>query len=162
MSQTATLDMEKAAQNRIANQLDYENQYVSFFVDGQLLGIPVNTVQEVLNPQSIAPVPLARPEISGLLNLRGQIVTAVNLRKRLSLPDLAGGRQSINVVVHHQGESFSLLVDDVGDVINVSGEVLQPAPATLDAHWKSVTSGVFRLEGRLFVILNVSSLLNFG
>lgn len=161
MSQLAALDMEKAAHDGIANQLDYENQYVSFFVDGQLLGIPVNTVQEVLNPQSIAPVPLARSEISGLLNLRGQIVTAVNLRRRLGLPDLEGGRQSINVVVHHQGESFSLLVDDVGDVINVSGDVLQPAPSTLDAHWKTVTSGVFRLEGRLFVILNVASLLSF-
>jgi purine-binding chemotaxis protein CheW len=162
MSQSATLDMDKkAAQNGIANQLDYENQYVSFFVDGQLLGIPVNTVQEVLNPQSIAPVPLARSEISGLLNLRGQIVTAVNLRRRLGLPDLEGTRQSINVVVRHQGESFSLLVDDVGDVINVLGDVLQPAPSTLDAHWKSVTSGVFRLEGRLFVILNVASLLSF-
>lgn len=161
MSQSATLDMEKATQNGIANQLDYENQYVSFFVDGQLLGIPVNTVQEVLNPQSIAPVPLARSEISGLLNLRGQIVTAVNLRRRLGLPDIDGGRQSINVVVRHQGESFSLLVDDVGDVINVSGDVLQPPPSTLDAHWKSVTSGVFRLEGRLFVILSVASLLSF-
>src|SRR5579872_6303459 len=129
MSQSATLDIEKAAHDGIANQLDYANQYVSFFVDGQLLGIPVNAVQEVLNPQSIAPVPLARSEISGLLNLRGQIVTAVNLRRRLGLPDLEGTRQSINVVVRHQGESFSLLVDDVGDVINVSGDVLQPAPS---------------------------------
>ena len=161
MSQSATLDVEKAAHDGIANQLDYENQYVSFFVDGQLLGIPVNTVQEVLNPQSIAPVPLARSEISGLLNLRGQIVTAVNLRKRLGLPDQNENRRNMNVVVRHLDESFSLLVDDVGDVINVSGDVLQPAPSTLDAHWKSVTSGVFRLEGQLFVILNVASLLNF-
>jgi purine-binding chemotaxis protein CheW len=161
MSQSSTMDIEKAAQDGIANQLDYANQYVSFFVDGQLLGIPVNAVQEVLNPQAISPVPLARAEISGLLNLRGQIVTAVNLRRRLGLPDLEDGRQCMNVVVRHQGESFSLRVDDVGDVINVSGDVLQPAPATLDAHWKSVTSGVFRLESRLFVILNVASLLNF-
>ena len=161
MSQSATLDLDRAAHEGIANQLDYENQYVSFYVDEQLLGIPVNTVQEVLNPQAIAPVPLARSEISGLLNLRGQIVTAVNLRKRLGLPSLPSDRRSMNVVVRHQGESFSMLVDDVGDVINVSGDVLQPAPSTLDAHWKSVTAGVFRLEGRLFVILNVASLLNF-
>lgn len=161
MSQTATLTAEKAPQDGIDHQLDYENQYVSFFVDGQLLGIPVNTVQEVLNPQAIAQVPRACPEISGLLNLRGQIVTAVNLRQRLGLPEIDAGRRSMNVVVHHQGESFSLLVDDVGDVINVPGDVLQPPPATLDAHWKSVTAGVFRLEQRLFVILNVGSLLNF-
>lgn len=167
MSQTATMDVEKSVstaekiQEGIANQLDYENQYVSFYVDGQLLGIPVNSVQEVLNPQVIAPVPLAPSEISGLLNLRGQIVTAVNLRRRLGLPDIEADRQCMNVVVHHQGESFSLLVDEVGDVINVLGEGLQPAPATLDAHWKNVTAGVFRLEGRLFVILNVASVLTF-
>lgn len=161
MSSPNSLICEKSTPDGIATQLDYENQYVSFFVEEQLLGIPVNTVQEVLNPQSIAPVPLARPEISGLLNLRGQIVTAVNLRRRLGLPELEESKQSINVVVRHQGESFSLLADEVGDVINVSGNVLQPPPSTLDAHWKNVTSGVFRLEGRLFVILKVASLLSF-
>lgn len=161
MSSPNSLICEKSTPDGIATQLDYENQYVSFFVEEQLLGIPVNTVQEVLNPQSIAPVPLARPEISGLLNLRGQIVTAVNLRRRLGLPELEESKQSINVVVRHQGESFSLLADEVGDVINVSGNVLQPPPSTLDAQWKNVTSGVFRLEGRLFVILKVASLLSF-
>ena len=161
MSVSATLDVERAAQEGIANQLDYANQYVSFFVDKQLLGIPVNAVQEVLNPQALSPVPLARPEISGLLNLRGQIVTAVNLRRRLGLPELEEDRESMNVVVRHQGESFSLRVDDVGDVINVSGVALESPPSTLDAHWKTVTTGVFRLEEQLFVILNVGSLLNF-
>lgn len=160
MSQSATLDARQTPHDGISNQLDYENQYVSFLVDGQLLGIPVNTVQEVLNPQTIAPVPLARAEIAGLLNLRGQIVTAVNLRRRLGLPDLEAGQRSMNVVVRHQGESFSLLVDEVGDVINIAGDVMQPPPVTLDAHWKSVTAGVFRLEGRLFVILNTATLLN--
>lgn len=161
MTQTATWDVGKADRDGIATQIDYENQYVSFLVDGQLLGIPVNAVQEVLNPQTIAPVPLARADISGLLNLRGQIVTAVNLRRRLGLSDLSQDARSMNVVVQHQGESYSLLVDEVGDVINVSGDILQPPPPTLDAHWKSVTSGVFRLEERLFVILNVGALLNF-
>jgi purine-binding chemotaxis protein CheW len=160
MSRSATLETKPTSHDGISHQLDYENQYVSFLVDGQLLGIPVNTVQEVLNPQTIAPVPLARDEIAGLLNLRGQIVTAVNLRRRLGLPDLDGGRQSMNVVVRHQGESYSLLVDDVGDVINIAGDKLQPPPVTLDAHWKSVTAGVFRLEARLFVILNTATLMN--
>lgn len=156
---TATLP--DRTRDGIANSLDYENQYVSFLVDGQLLGIPVNSVQEVLNPQNIAPVPLARSEIAGLLNLRGQIVTAVNLRRRLGLADLDRTQRSMNVVVRHLGESYSLLVDEVGDVINVSGEHLEPPPCTLDAHWKCVTSGVFRLEGRLFVILNVGTLFSF-
>ncbi|HVW01360.1 MAG TPA: chemotaxis protein CheW, partial [Planctomycetaceae bacterium] len=112
----------------IGTQLEYQNQYVSFYVRDQLFGVPVNAVQEVLNPQSIARVPRARPEISGLLNLRGQIVTAIDLRKRLGLPELDEGRQSMNVVISHQGEPYSLLVDDVGEVINVSGDALQPAP----------------------------------
>lgn len=146
----------------IADQLDYENQYVSFYVDRQLLGIPVHAVQEVLTSQTTAPVPRASVEIAGLLNLRGQIVTALNLRRRLGLPALETGRSSMNIVVRHQGESYSLLVDDVGDVINVAGNILQAPPATLDQHWKSVTAGVFRLEQRLFVILNVGSLLKFG
>jgi purine-binding chemotaxis protein CheW len=135
------------------------SQYVSFVVDGQLLGIPVSTVQEVLNPQRIAPVPLARDEVAGLLNLRGQIVTAVNLRTRLGLPQAKDVRECMNIVVRHQGESFSLLVDEVGDVIDVPGDQLVPPPQTLDAHWKAITAGVFRLESRLFVIVNVSSLL---
>jgi purine-binding chemotaxis protein CheW len=147
--------------SEMGNQLDYHNQYVSFYVRDQLLGVPVNAVQEVLNPQSIARVPKAKPEIAGLLNLRGQIVTAIDLRKRLGLPELGNGRQSINVVISHQGEPYSLLVDEVGDVINVSGDALQPSPQTLDAQWKRLVTGVFRLEKRLFVILNVATLLNF-
>ncbi len=161
MSQSATLQEPSSTQNGIENQLDYLNQYVSFFVDEQLLGVPVNAVQEVLNPQVITRTPKAKTEIAGLLNLRGQIVTAVDLRKRLGLPPLADDQQSMNVVVRYNNESYSLLVDEVGDVINVSGETLQPPPQTLDPHWKSVTSGVFRLENRLFVIVDESSLLDF-
>lgn len=162
MNQAAAVAFKDHPHDGIADQLDYENQYVSFFVDRQLLGIPVNTVQEVLNSQPIAPVPRASREIAGLLNLRGQIVTALNLRRRLGLQELDAGRSSMNIVVRHLEESYSLLVDDVGDVINVSGNVMQSPPSTLDQHWKSVTTGVFRLERRLFVILNVGSLLKFG
>ncbi|WP_339732653.1 chemotaxis protein CheW [uncultured Gimesia sp.] len=142
------------------SQLDYSSQYVSFRVDGQLLGVPVNMVQEVLTEQVISPTPLARAEIKGLLNLRGQIVTAVNLRKRLGLPDLEEG-DSMNVVTRMGEESFSLLVDEVGDVINVSGRSMEPVPRTLDQHWRSVTIGVFQLEEGLFVILDVETILNF-
>lgn len=146
--------------NIVSRHLDYQNQYVSFWIDKQLLGVPVNVVQEVLNPQTISRTPLARREIAGLLNLRGQIVTAVNLRRRLALPDLPEDQRSINVVVQHRGESFSLLVDEVGDVINVAAQDLEPPPRTVASHWKQVTSGVFRLERGLFVILDVSALLS--
>lgn len=138
-----------------------DSQYVSFLVQNQLVGVPVNSVQEVLNPQQITPVPRTKPEIAGLLNLRGQIVTAVDLRKRLDLPQLPADRRSLNVVVRHRGESFSLLVDEVGDVISVSSQSQQPPPQTLRGHWKKVVSGVFRLESRLFIILDVTALLEF-
>ena len=162
MSAIASVDKSLAEQQRMDHQLDYQNQYVSFWVDNQLLGVPVNAVQEVLNPQTIARTPHARPEISGLLNLRGQIVTAVNLRKRLGLPDLEGEHNSMNVVLRHNDESFSLLVDEVGDVINVPAETMEPVPHTLEAHWKTVTQGIFRLEKRLFIILNVEAILTFN
>ena len=141
---------------------EFENQYVSFWIGDQLLGVPVKTVKEVLNPQHIATAPRARPEIAGLLNLRGQIVTAVNLRRRLGLPDLNSENKPLNVVVRHGGESFSLLVDDVGDVIDTSNQQLEAMPPTLGAAWRSFTTGVFRLEKRLFVIVNVAAILKLG
>ena len=137
-------------------------QYVSFWVDGQLLGVHVESVQEVLNPQRIARVPKAQKEIAGLLNLRGQIVTAVDLRKRLGLDALEEGKASMNVVVKFQDEPFSILVDEVGDVIDVPSNAVGQVPRTLDEHWKAVTEGVVRLEERLFIVLNIEAILTLG
>ncbi|MCA9067956.1 MAG: chemotaxis protein CheW [Planctomycetaceae bacterium] len=139
--------------------LDQHDQFVSFWVDGQLLGVPVHSVQEVLNPQTITRTPLARPEIAGLLNLRGQIVTAVNLRKRLGLEDPNDTHECVNIVIRHKDESFSLLADEVGDVIETTGIRMEPVPHTLDEHWKQLMQGIFRLDGRLFVILNIPAVL---
>lgn len=145
--------------HRTKTLVDETLQYVSFWVDGQLLGIPVQAVQEVLNAQHIAKVPRTRPEISGLLNLRGQIVTAVDLRKSLGLPERAAEAGCMNVVLRHQGESYSLLVDEVGDVIEVNSSSMVAVPHTLDQRWKKVTSGIYRLEGKLFIILDVTAVL---
>lgn len=134
-------------------------QFVSFLIGNELMGVSVSVVQEVLAHQQIARTPLARAEVAGLLNLRGQIVTAVNLRRRLGLPDRDADQTSMNVVVRHQGESFSLLVDEVGDVITVDGLRAEPPPRTLDSSWRALVSGVYRLDGRLFVILNLASVL---
>lgn len=160
MSGAATMSSSAATSGD--RSLEAINQYVSFWIEGQLLGVPVNLVQEVLNPQKIARTPRARREIAGLLNLRGQIVTAVNLRERMGLAPLSEDRQSMNVVVRHGNESFSLLVDEVGDVIDIAGEPFEPVPHTLDSRWKSVTLGVFRLEARLFIILNVPAILKLS
>lgn len=136
-------------------------QYVSFWVDEQLLGVPVMSIQEVLNGQQIARTPRASREIAGLLNLRGQIVTAVDLRFRLGLPQGPDHTECMNVVIRHNGEPYSLLVDEVGDVIDVDQNQIGPVPRTLDAHWRSVTSGVVQLPSGLFVILNATEVLSF-
>jgi len=139
-----------------------QTQYVSFWLADQFLGVPVQMVQEVLNPQTIAPTPMARPEVAGLLNLRGQIVTAFNLRCRLGIAQSTTGAEPMNVVVRYQNESFSLLVDEVGDVISLSDDAIDPPPRTLDHRWRSVTRGVCRLEGQLMVVLDLGALLGFS
>ncbi len=134
-------------------------QYVTFYIERQLLGIPVEYVQEVLNPQAVAVAPRARAEIAGLINLRGQIVTAVDLRVRLNLPKFTG--ESMNVVINEHQESFSLLVDQVGDVIDLADNEVMAVPPTLDSKWKQISKGVSRLEKELLIVLNVSNLLCF-
>ena len=133
--------------------------YVTFSVAGELLGLDVLLVQEVLVPQEIARVPLAPPEVAGFLNLRGQIVTAVDLRARLGLPPRPAGEGFMNVVVRDAGELFSLLADSVGDVVEVETVRLEPTPATLDERWKGCCDGVVRLPRGLLAVLDVERLL---
>lgn len=135
-------------------------EFISFRVADQLLGIPVQMVQEVLTAQRITRVPLAPPEVAGFLNLRGQIVTAVDLRTRLDLPPREEGASVMNVVVKDKEELFSLLVDEVGDVIEVSREIFEPAPPTMDDRWRQSCEGVYRLKNELLVAVNVPALLN--
>ena len=157
-----TAVVEMTGRRKTAVQAEAVSQFVSFWIERQLLGVPVHHVQEVLNPHVIAPVPRARPEVAGLLNLRGQIVTAVDLRRRLGLPPRKEVTPAMNVVVRHEGEGFSLLVDDVGDVIDAPADAMEPPPRTLDAPYRSVTHGVFRLEDGLLVVLEMPRLLALG
>ncbi|MBK8249682.1 MAG: chemotaxis protein CheW [Gemmatimonadetes bacterium] len=134
-------------------------EFVTFRVDGQWLGVPVATVQEVLLAQRMAVVPLAPAEVAGFLNLRGQIVTALDLRTRLDMPGEPRLADAMNVVVRHDGELFSLLVDDVGDVLAIDAEQLEPVPLTLDAGWRAVSSGIVRRDTNLLAVLDVGALL---
>ena len=132
---------------------------VTFRVDQQWLGVPVLMVQDVLVAQRVARVPLAPGEVAGFLNLRGQIVTAVDLRARLGLPAASASTEPMNVVVRHEGELFSVLVDEVGDVLHVSADSLEPVPPTLDARWRQSSTGIIRRERGLLVVVNVGVLL---
>jgi purine-binding chemotaxis protein CheW len=134
-------------------------EYVSMTVAGQLFGIPVLTVQDVLGEQRITCVPLALPEVAGTLNLRGRIVTAIDMRRRLRLPPREKGA-AMNVVVDRSGELYSLIVDSVGEVLSLPAEQFERNPSTLEATWREVSVGVYRLENGLMVVLDVEKLLD--
>jgi purine-binding chemotaxis protein CheW len=133
--------------------------FVTMTVANQLFGIPVLTVQDVLGPQRIAHVPLAPAEVLGSLNLRGRIVTAIDMRIRLGLSAHEESLQGMSVVVEHQGELYSLVVDKVGEVMSLPAADYEKNPSTLDPRWQEVSNGVYRLEHSLLVVLDVKRLL---
>jgi purine-binding chemotaxis protein CheW len=136
-----------------------DHGYVTFRLDRQWLGIPVVLIQEVLAGQNVTPVPLSPPEVEGFLNLRGLIVTAVDLRAVLGLPPRPEGSPHMNVVVERDEEFFSLIVDEVGDVVEVGEHGVEPTPKTLDTVWKACSQGVIRLDQGLLVVLDVNTVL---
>jgi purine-binding chemotaxis protein CheW len=141
-------------------------EYVTFTTAGQLFGLPIERVQDVFKPANITRVPLAASEIAGVLNLRGRIVTAIHLSARL---DLAGGKASLPkastymaIGIEFQSESFGLLVDSVGEVLKLADGDREPNPINLDRNLARVSTGVYRLDGQLLVVLDVDRLLDLG
>lgn len=134
-------------------------QYVTVVIGGQLFGLPIERVHDVFMPDSITRVPLSRPEIAGVLNLRGRIVTAIDMRKRLHLPPRADGGQAMAVGIEHKGESYGLLIDNVGEVLTLPTAGREPNPVNLDSRWAAISGGVHRLNGQLMVILDVDRVL---
>ncbi len=138
------------------------SDYITMTIADQLFGLPVLSVQDVLGPQKIACVPLAPDEVAGSLNLRGRIVTAVDMRTRLGLPPCDESVTSMSVVVDYQGELYSLIIDAVGEVLSLPKDRYERSPPTLDPRWREVANGIFRLDDRLLVVLDISQILNFG
>jgi purine-binding chemotaxis protein CheW len=141
---------------------DARQAFVTFMVAGQVLGIPVMKVQDILAPEAIARVPLGPSDVRGLINLRGRIVTVIDVRTRLALP---GARAAIKgqgmcVTVENDGELYTLLVDDVGDVVSLPADGREPVPPTLDASWTELADGVFRMGDELLVALDIAKLLD--
>lgn len=131
-----------------------DRQFCTFFLDGLCFGVPVRDVQEVLRYQEMTPAPLASDVVSGLINLRGEIVTAINLRRRLEMDDLPDGEQPMNVVVRAEGEVVSLLVDEIGDVLDVDPDAFEEPPETVEGVARELIHGVFKLEDRLLLVLD--------
>lgn len=142
-----------------ANAAFAAEDYVTMRVGGQAFGIPVLSVRDVLGPQCITRVPLAPDEVAGSLNLRGRIVTAINMRKRLGLPSDGFAERAMAVVVEHDDEPFSLLVDEVGEVLSLPATRREKVPATLDARWRDIAQGIYRLDDRFLIVLSVTEVL---
>jgi len=134
--------------------------YSTFSVEDRYVGIPVDRVQEVLLAQPLTPVPLAHEHISGLLNLRGQIVTAIDLRARLGLPARSPDAPSANVIVTSDGGPLSLLVDRLGDVVPVDDAAFEPPPDTLDPELARSIKGAFKLDDALLLDLDLDEALD--
>ena len=136
-------------------------EFVTMTIDNQWFGIPVHKVQDVLGTQDIARIPLAPPDVAGSLNLRGRIVTAIDPRVRLGLPARDKDQSVMSIVVEHGGELYSLLIDQVGEVLNLPADRFENNPASLDGRWREISAGVYRLDDRLLVVMDVGRLLEF-
>lgn len=136
-------------------------QFCTFYLEGALYGLRVDQVQEIVRHQEMTPVPLADAVIAGLINLRGQIVSALDLRVRLGLPTRSRSQLATNVLVRHQDESVSLLVDEIGDVVDVPEDSFEDAPDSVVGEARTLARGVYKLPDKLLHVLDLQAVL-FG
>jgi purine-binding chemotaxis protein CheW len=132
------------------------SQLATFWLDGDLFGVEVEHVQEVLRSQGITRVPLAPPAVAGLINLRGQVVTAIELRERLGRTPRPEGQEAVVIVVRLHGEAVSLLVDSIADVVDVNVRDFEAPPDTLDGAARELIRGAYKLSGQLLLALDVN------
>jgi purine-binding chemotaxis protein CheW len=134
--------------------------FTTFTVANLYLGIEVDKVQEVLRHQPLTRVPLVSSVISGLINLRGQIVTAIDLRQRLGLPPRPAKQQAMNVIVRSDDGAVSLLVDEIGDVLAVTRDMSEPLPDTVKDLGRELIRGIYKVDGRLLLIIDAEQAIN--
>jgi len=137
-------------------------QFCTFFLAGHLFGLPVAKVQEVIQYQQMTQVPLTPEVVRGLINLRGQIVSAIDLRRRLELPDRPADQLPMNMVVRTSEGAVSFLVDEIGDVLEVEEDGLESPPETLQGEARELVRGVYKLAEQLMLVLNTERALATG
>ena len=137
------------------------SDFVTFEIGGQLFGVPIDEVQDVFKPVRLTPVPLAHADVAGVLNLRGRIVTMIDCRTHLGM-ERRPSEDVMAVGVEKAGESYGLLIDSIGDVLSLEPTAFEPNPVNLDPRWRAVSKGVFRLEKRLLIVINIATILDFG
>jgi purine-binding chemotaxis protein CheW len=136
-----------------------EKEFVTMKLGDYYFGVSVLAVQDVLRSHKIMQIPLTPPMVAGSLNLRGRIVTAIDLRKRLGMEPFADLSKAMHVVVQYRDELFSLLVDNVGDVMSLSMNQFEKTPSNLQNDWRDMAAGVFKLDGKLLIILDVAGVI---
>jgi len=137
-----------------------DREFVTVMIGEQLFGMPIDRVHDVFAADRLTRVPLARDEIAGILNLRGRIVTAIDMRKCLDLPPKQDVTNQMAVGIEAHGESYGLLIDEVGEVMKLPAAQQEPVPVNLDRRWVGVAAGVYRLEDSLMIILDIDRVLD--
>jgi purine-binding chemotaxis protein CheW len=137
-------------------------EYVTAMIGGQLFGLPILRVQDVFMPERLTRVPLAPPEIAGVLNLRGRIVTLVDMRCRLGLGQREDDGSPMAIGVESRAESYGLLIDSVGEVLKLDDAKREPNPINLDPRLARVSAGIHRLDGQLLIVVDVDRVLEIG
>lgn len=137
-------------------------EYVTAMIGGQLFGLPIVRVQDVFIPERLTRVPLAPPEIAGVLNLRGRIVTLIDLRRRFGLGQREDGAPVMAIGVESRAESYGLLIDSVGEVLKLDDAGRETNPINLDARLARVSAGIHRLDGQLLIVVDVDRVLDIG
>lgn len=137
-----------------------QKQFCTFYLNNHMFGVKVEQVQEVFRYQEMTTVPLAPAVVRGLINLRGQIITAIDLRQRLGMVPMTGDKLPMNVVVRTEDGVVSLLVDEIGDVLEVSEDVYERPPETIPREVRQLVLGVYKLTGKLLLILDSEKAVN--
>jgi len=137
-------------------------EYVTAMVGGQLFGLPIVRVQDVFIPERLTRVPLAPPEIAGVLNLRGRIVTLIDLRRRFGLGKAGDGDSSMAIGVESRAESYGLLIESVGEVLKLDDAAREPNPINMDARLARMSAGIHRLDGQLLIVVDIDRVLDIG
>jgi purine-binding chemotaxis protein CheW len=144
----------------MTNAAESANQaFVTVILAGQLFGLELSGVRDVFVPRKMSPVPLAPSEIAGRLNVRGRVVTAIDLRRRLGLAPQGQDVSPVAIGIERHGELYGLIVDRVGDVLRLPASSFEKSPPNLDRNWASVCSGVYRLDDSLMMVLDMEKVL---
>lgn len=145
-----------------ASETDTQREYVTAQIGGELIGLPILRVQDVFIPERPTRVPLAPPEIAGVLNLRGRIVTLIDMRRCLGLAPSTEDQARLAIGVEMRGESYGLLIDGIGEVLRLDDEAREPNPVNLDARLARVSAGIHRLDEQLLMVIDVDRALDIA